>query len=285
MLKEVLENMRATPHEPKRYLDATFGRGGHCRAVLEAFPGIEVVAIDRDPQAIAYGRESFEGAGVRFVEANYSQLSGESLRNDLGKFDLILVDLGVSSPQLDIAERGFSFLNDGPLDMRMNPQETLTAAEIINNWDSEELVRIFMEYGEICNPTRVVHAITKARKVQPIASTGALAQIIVKTLGWKKRGHHPATRFFLALRLVVNAELEHLSQALPSLVGMLNDGGRLLVISFHSTEDRIVKRGLKALKEEGSSVHKHVVKPTYLETKENPRARSAKLRVFERSNT
>lgn len=194
---------------------------------------------------------------------------------------MMLLDLGVSSPQLDQADRGFSFYQDGPLDMRMNQTQTVTAELIVNTATEADLIRIFKDYGEIQNPMRVVRAILKDREVKAFQSTLQLAGMIERVDGWRKKGHHPATLYFQGLRLAVNHELDVLKEALPRFMQALKPGGRLAVISFHSLEDRVVKWLFKE-SSFGFSVHNKVIEASETETKSNPRARSAKLRIFQK---
>jgi 16S rRNA (cytosine1402-N4)-methyltransferase len=194
----------------------------------------------------------------------------------------MLLDLGVSSPQLDVAERGFSFYHDGPLDMRMDQRREQSAADVVNNIDEDDLTELFKTLGEIPRPYKVVRAIVHDRKTEPFTTTRQLASMIERVEGWSRKGHHPATRYFMALRLYVNRELELLEQALPDLIAGLNDQGRLAVITFHSLEDRIVKNFFKTHAELGKPVNKKVIIAKWPERKSNPRARSAKLRVFQR---
>lgn len=289
MLKEILEFFQPVIGQEEasslelRYLDGTFGRGGHLRALMQNSSKITAVGLDRDLDAIDYGQKEFndfiEAGRLKLVHANYSQF-GEL---NLGLFDLMLLDLGVSSPQLDQGPRGFSFYGEGPLDMRMNQAETRTAADIVNEVDDHELLRIFQEYGEIQRPHRVIRAIVHDRKTKRFETTRDLAGLIERVDGWHRKGHHPATQYFQALRIEVNQELEHLENSLKPLILGLKPKGRLAVLTFHSLEDRIVKNVFKSLEDLGKPVNKKVVQPEWAEAKENSRARSAKLRVFERA--
>ncbi|MCB0357723.1 MAG: 16S rRNA (cytosine(1402)-N(4))-methyltransferase RsmH, partial [Bdellovibrionales bacterium] len=197
--------------------------------------------------------------------------------------DLILLDLGVSSPQLDVSERGFSFYNEGPLDMRMDLQQELTAATIINEWSEQELSDLFYQLGEIRFPNKVVRAIAAKRREHPITTTMELSELIQRTDGWRKKGKHPATQYFLALRLRVNNELENIQDSIETMVDLLSPGGWLMIISFHSVEDRIVKNLFKSFKPLGKNLTKKVIQAERLEIKNNPRARSAKLRIFQKN--
>lgn len=271
-------------HSPKRLLDGTFGRGGHCSALLNKYPELQAVGVDRDETAhdfaqtqyadwLASGRlKLWKGSFAKYAQAHEQE-----------KFDMILLDLGVSSPQLDSAERGFSFYGDGPLDMRMGRSQKTTAAEVINTWDEEDLHEIFIKYGEIRSPYRVVRALVHDRMTKPFTTTGQLSGLIERVEGWRQKGRHPATQFFMALRLYVNQELEDLETALPLLIQALNPGGVIAVITFHSLEDRIVKTIFKDHMDSGSRLNKKVIIPSDEEEKANPRSRSAKLRGFQKA--
>jgi 16S rRNA (cytosine1402-N4)-methyltransferase len=269
--------------------DGTFGRGGHTAAVLSTLlqPDSQMVAFDWDETAIRFGQEKFAqeiaSGRLKLVRASYADFKKTlTERADIPKkYDLMLLDLGVSSPQLDEAARGFSFYHDGPLDMRMDQRGETTAAEIVNNWDEQDLARLFIEYGEVQRPFRVVRAIVQDRKAKkPFTTTRELASLIERVDGWHKKGSHPATRYFMALRLKVNEELLTLTEALPDLIEGLADGGVLAVITFHSLEDRIVKHIFKDHLDVGFLINKKVIKPSDEEVSRNPRSRSAKLRAF-----
>lgn len=287
MVNEVMEMFaQAGVERPKNYLDGTFGRGGHAEQVTQAFPDMDIYALDKDKEAVDYAKEAWSQKSQSkkfFIEqasfANLDEVIEE--RNWPQKYDMILLDLGVSSPQLDQGSRGFSFYHQGPLDMRMDQRSPLTAEEIINYWSEEELVDIFKDYGEVFKPYSVVKSIMRERKKGAISSTQDLSQLIERSVGWRKKGKHPATQYFMALRLVVNRELEDLKEGLQGLMKHLVPGGRLVVITFHSLEDRIVKQVFKR-SELGRPVNKKVVKPTRQEELENKRSRSAKLRAFEK---
>lgn len=276
-------------------VDGTLGGGGHSEIFLKA--GAEVLGIDRDPEALAHARQRLAGFGDRFStwEGNFAQAKEIELVKQRGGADGLLLDLGVSSRQLDSAERGFSFMREGPLDMRMGPSSRWTAAEIVNGWSESELTRILFEFGEEPKARRITAAIVKRRASKPFESTLELAKCIEDTVGRHGRTH-PATRAFQAIRMAVNEELESLELALASAAQVLKPGGRLLIITFHSLEDRMVKRFLK---HRSSQWLDHVswpepkpnpdyqfdllvrkaITPSVREVGENPRARSAKLRV------
>jgi 16S rRNA (cytosine1402-N4)-methyltransferase len=200
-------------------------------------------------------------------------------------FDVGLLDLGVSSPQLDQSQRGFSFMHDGPMDMRMNQAEEITAQKLLQECAEDELIELFTKYGEIYRPQRVVRAIIADRSKKDFSSTLDFANMVARIEGWRRKGYHPATQYFQALRIAVNGELRHLENALLPLLHGLKPKGRLAVLTFHSLEDRIVKNCFKSLPDFGRPLTKKVVKTSWQESKENSRARSAKLRVFERSET
>lgn len=282
LLAEILQFVAETPGELKNGCDVTFGRGGHTAAFLERFPSLKMTGLDRDQAALEYGAIQY----AEQIRAGRLILNKHNFHDELPApeqgWDFILADLGVSSPQLDEAERGFSFYNDGPLDMRMDRSQALTAAQIVNEWSPEELSNLFHDLGEIRRPNRAVARIIEQRQQQPFTTTQQLSQLLERSEGWQRRGHHPATQYFLALRLEVNQEISALRPAIESMMTKVRSGGRLIVITFHSLEDRIIKY---AFKESilGKPVNKKVVMPGREETGENPRSRSAKLRVFQRS--
>lgn len=271
-----------TSKNPKKYLDGTLGRGGHLQAILNQFPHVTALALDQDMTAIQYANEKFQTeistGRLKIAHLNFSNYTQELF----GEFDGMLLDLGVSSPQLDQAERGFSFYHDGPLDMRMNQSQTRTAADVIAEFSEQELIDIFKTYGEIQRPFRVVRAIINDRQERPFTRTKELAGLIERVDGWYRKGFHPATQYFMALRLVVNQELEILEPSLIKLVHGLKPKGRIAVLTFHSLEDRIVKNTFKSLTDVGFPVNKKVIVPEREEEVRNPRSRSAKLRVFEK---
>ncbi len=286
MAQEVLQSYACFEEQKLQrefqYFDGTFGRGGHYAFIKNMFPRLKAVVFDQDLIAVQHAKELFptevQSESLLVQHANFSQFSSEKW----GLFDMMLLDLGVSSPQLDEASRGFSFYHDGPLDMRMNSTQEVTAAMLINEAPEQELIRIFQEYGEIRSPFRVVRAVVNDRKTKPFTTTKEIASLIERVEGWKRKGFHPATLFFQGLRLAVNKELESVESALPELIKGLKPGGRLTVITFHSLEDRIVKNVFKN-SSLGKPINKKVIIPTREEEVSNPRSRSAKLRVFERS--
>lgn len=261
--------------ERRTVLDMTLGAGGHAAALLDAGVG-RVIGIDRDPAAIAIAGERLATYGERFVaiRARFSEVDVQ------GPVDGVLYDLGVSSMQLDDPARGFGYRADGPLDMRMDP-DTESALDVVNGTPEQELADLIHEFGEERGARRVAAAIVRARTRSPIASTDELARIVAGALGARPGRAHPARRTFQALRIRVNDELEELRDSLPRAAGLLAPAGRLVVISYHSLEDRIVKRYL--LSEPGLAIlTKRPMQATPQEIARNPRARSAKLRAAER---
>jgi len=275
------------------YCDATLGYGGHARAVLEASaPDGRLIGLDRDPQAIAAAGEALRpfGARVTLVHAPFSRLRKVLEQAGALPLDGCLVDLGVSSPQLDRAERGFSFRRPGPLDMRMDPTTGETAEQFLGRVDQDELEAVLRDFGEERYAGRIARNIVEARGSDDLKTTGALAALIARSVPRHERHKDPATRTFQALRIAVNGELGELERFLIDAPSCLRPGGRLVVIAFHSLEDRLVKRRLRALAAgQGAPddppfkiLTKHVVVPTDDERARNPRARSARLRAAER---
>lgn len=283
------------------YLDATFGRGGHTAAILESVgEDGRVIAIDRDPQAIAAGRERFaQEARLTLVGSAFSELGTvASHLGVVGSLNGVLLDLGVSSPQLDDAARGFSFAHDGPLDMRMNNATGEDAATFIARVSERDLVRIIRDYGEERFAKRIARAIVEARAGTPITRTTQLAQIVAAAHPAWEQGKHPATRTFQAIRIHINDEFAQIEAALEGVLAALAPGGRLCAISFHSLEDGIVKRfiqkhsqddpvyaGLPQIPEHARAKLRRVGKPVHpsdAEVERNPRSRSAILRIAEK---
>lgn len=271
------------------YVDATAGTGGHAVEIARRLTKGRLVVLDRDPQALEIARERLKQYGdkVALVHAEFSNI-GEVASGALagpegaGPYDGVLADLGVSSLELDSPERGFSFRWAAPLDMRMNPDSPLTADEIVNRWSEKELADLLYQKAEEHDSRRIARAIVRAR---PIRDTEHLATVVAGIR--KARGRqrlHPATKTFLALRIAVNREEEELEQFLSGTPATLNSGGRWIVLSYHSLEDRRAKRAFQRLAQEGSVrvLTKRVIQPTEQEIESNPRARSAKMRVAEK---
>ena len=302
LLEECLTALDIKPEGT--YLDGTLGRAGHSLEILRRLKGGRLIGIDRDMTAIEAARERLAAFGdrVTLVHGNFCDL-GEILA-DLGvdKVDGMLFDLGVSSPQLDEARRGFSYMRDAPLDMRMDASAALDARQVVNTWSGEELRRILYEYGEERYAPQIARAIVRRREEKPIETTGELVEVIRSAMpaAALREKQHPAKRSFQAIRIAVNGELEALEPMLRSAAEALRPGGRLAVITFHSLEDRIVKQTLKELatgcicppefpvcvcgrKPRLKLVSRKPIVSGAAELAENPRARSAKLRVAERT--
>ena len=282
LLNEVVDSFSSLKDKMNLvYFDGTFGRGGHFREVKKKYSIDLALIADQDDEAISSAcKEWSDLIEKKHLKIYHSSFLQFALDNKTA-LDLILLDLGVSSPQLDQPSRGFSFNKLGPLDMRMNQTLKKSAADLINELEHDELMKIFKDYGEVENPFHVIKAIIQDRVSTPFKTTLQLASLIERVEGWKKKGFHPATQYFMALRLVVNQELEILQQALPLLIDQLQDGGRFSVITFHSLEDRIVKNIFKD-DEKGFLVNKKVIVPSEEECRINVRARSAKLRIFQK---
>jgi 16S rRNA (cytosine1402-N4)-methyltransferase len=297
LLNEAVEALQIKPQGV--YVDGTFGRGGHSRLILQKLgPQGRLIALDKDPVAIAAG-QTISDARFQLVHSGFEELLNVLQRLAVEKVDGILLDLGVSSPQLDDAERGFSFRFDAPLDMRMDTSRGQTAAEWLATVDESLLTEVIRDYGEERFAKQIARALVAARKEQAILTTRQLSEVVAKVVRTREPGKNPATRTFQAIRIYINRELEELTHILPQCVDSLKAGGRLVVISFHSLEDRIVKRFMRdmaqgdkmpvslpiraadipqgKLKLVGKAVR---AAPEELEL--NPRARSAVLRVAER---
>lgn len=283
-------------------MDGTVGGGGHAAGLLEAAgPRARLLGLDADPDALAVARQVLArfGERVRLVNENFRHLAEVAREAGFVPADGVLLDLGVSSMQLERSPRGFSFQRDAPLDMRFDPRQPTTAADIVNGADERELRKMLYEYGNERNAARIARAIVQRRAARRIETTTDLARIVVDVVGPHRGGIHPATRTFQALRIAVNQELDSLREALPQAVDILARGGRLAVISFHSLEDRIVKEFMRREASEcvcppglpacvcGREpilrlVNRKPITPTPEEVARNPRARSAKLRVAEK---
>ena len=302
LLAETITVLRPALHTgaPVRCVDATGGRGGHSAALLAELGAADTLLIlDRDPTAIAALRARFaQDSRVYIRQARFSQLAGVLATLEWESVDAILADLGVSSPQLDEADRGFSFLRDGPLDMRMDPEADMSASEWLAIAPEAEITRVLREYGEERFARPIARAILRAREQAPITRTLQLADLIAEVLPRHEIGQHPATRSFQSIRIFINRELEELEAFLPQAMNALRAGGRLAVISFHSLEDRLVKRFFRAddyrisadiplRASEIPPLPWHPVgkalRASARETRDNPRSRSAVLRAAERS--
>lgn len=296
LLAEILEFLfYEGPTAGGIYCDATLGMGGHSQAILQsAGPTGRLLGLDRDPDALAFAgaRLAPFGDRVMLAHAPFSQIAATFSAKGLGPATGIVADLGVSSPQLDRAERGFSFQRNGPLDMRMDQTGGETAAELVARLDERELAGILRDLGEERFAGRIARRIVEARARAPLDTTGALAEVVAHAVPARERHKNPATRTFQALRLAVNRELDELATFLADAPGLLRPSGRLCIISFHSLEDRMVKRRFRALSEprpevpgdqpKFRAVTRRIVEASEAEQQRNPRSRSAKLRVLER---
>mgnify|MGYP000367380579 FL=1 len=298
LLNEAVDALNIQPDG--KYLDGTFGRGGHSRAILARLSKEGcLLSLDRDPEAVAAGKEEL-GDDPRFsiVQGDFADM--ERFVREWGVeegLDGILLDIGVSSPQLDNPERGFSFMEDGPLDMRMNPLRGVSAKEWLAEASERELTRVFREFGEERHARRIARSIVLARQKQRLETTGQLARLIEDTIGRREKNKHPATRCFQAIRIYINDELAQLARGLEEAIKLLRPGGRLVVISFHSLEDRLVKRTIREAARPGRvrrNIPQHpdlepvlrpigrAIKASATELSVNPRARSAVMRVAEK---
>jgi len=282
LLEETIEALAVQPGG--RYIDCTLGAGGHAAAILDrSSPGGQLLGIDADPEAITVARARLEACSrsTLLINENFANLKAICIKYGFFPVHGILFDLGLSSLQLD-SNRGFSFQRDSPLDMRLGPSQEVTAADIVNASSETELAQLIKTFGEESHSRKIAHYIVQER---PIKTTLQLAGTIEQAIGSRRGRIHPATRTFLALRIAVNQELEHLESALEQAVDLLGFGGRLVVISYHSLEDRIVKR-FTHQKASGESaclrlINKKVIAPSCAEVQFNPRSRSAKLRAVE----
>jgi 16S rRNA (cytosine1402-N4)-methyltransferase len=284
LLEETLEALNVQPGG--RYIDCTIGPGGHAAAILEhSSPGGQLLGIDADPKAIEAARASLEAykSSILLVNQNFANLRAVCTEHGFFPVHGILFDLGLSSLQLEHNNRGFSFQHDSLLDMRLSPSQDITAAIIINTSPESQLAHLIRAYGEERYSQQIARQIVQQR---PITTSLQLAQAIEQAIGGRRGRIHPATRTFQALRIAVNQELEHLESALKQAIDLLGFGGRLVVISYHSLEDRIVKNFMR---QEASGekaclrlISKKVITPSRAEVQSNPRSRSAKLRVAER---
>ena len=299
LLQEAVEALVTDPDG--FYVDGTFGRGGHTAELLARLSGRgRVLAIDKDPQAIASGEERFaQDDRLGFFHGSFAELQNVAAQMEkAGEISGVLLDLGVSSPQLDQADRGFSFMRDGPLDMRMDTSRGLSAAEWIASTDEQEIARVIKEYGEERFARRMASAVIRERAIKPITGTVQLAKILAAAHPAWERGRHPATKAFQGIRIFINRELDDLEDLLAQVIDTLKVGGRLVIISFHSLEDRRVKRFIRD-QEQGIKLPKNLpvrdvdrgvrlvkvgkaIKPAVSEVDGNVRSRSAVMRIAER---
>ncbi len=281
LLEEVSNYLKPEPN--KLFIDGTVGLGGHAYALMSrALPGSRLMGIDRDADNLKRAGERLKtfGDAVILVHDSYARAEAHAYDHGFTSVHAILLDLGFSSVHVDDPQRGFSFQSDGPLDMRYDLSQTLTAEKVVNEWPLDELARVFRQYGEEVYAWPIARAIVKARAHHRVSTTLELAQIVEDVV--KRHGKlHPATRVFQALRIAVNDELGELSRVLPDFVAFLAPGGRIAVITFHSLEDRLIKRFFKSCPDL-RGLTKRVVTPSQEEVRKNPRARSAKLRVAQR---
>ncbi len=298
LLREAVDALITSP--AGRYVDCTYGRGGHSQAIANRLhPEGRLLVIDRDAEAIADALLRFgDDERVTAVHGSFAEVARHVDESEMRPVDGILLDLGVSSPQLDAADRGFSFLHDGPLDMRMNRDDGMSAGEWLANAPEAEIVHVLKTYGEERFARRIARKVVEVRQTAPIDSTGVLVEIIESAIPRKEKNKHPATRSFQAIRIHINRELEELEQCLSDVVELLRSGGRLVVISFHSLEDRIVKRFIRDMARGPALPRKlpvrddeierkmravgRAVKPDGEEVQRNRRARSSIMRVAEK---
>jgi 16S rRNA (cytosine1402-N4)-methyltransferase len=298
LLKEAVDGLNIK--KDGVYVDATFGRGGHSREILQRLgPQGRLIVFDKDPAAMETAL-AMDDARLIAVHAGFAQLQERLREQQVQKVDGVLLDLGVSSPQLDDASRGFSFRMEGPLDMRMDTSKGRTAAEWLAEVDERELAEVIRDYGEERFAKQVARAIVAARAGRPIDTTRMLSKIVAEAVHTREPGQDPSTRTFQAIRIFINQELEELSLVLPQCVEVLAPGGRLVVISFHSLEDRIVKRFMQGearpdkfppklpiraadLPQPRLRLVGKQVRPSEAESRANPRARSAVMRIAERT--
>ncbi len=284
LVREAIEYLAVQPDGI--YIDATLGAGGHAEEILRRLGRGRLLGLDRDPQALEVARERLAGFGEKLtmLHGNFAEIDALHAASGLPRVDGVLADLGVSSLQLGDASRGFSFSLPGPLDMRMDPNSDTTAADIVNRTGERDLADLIYELGEERHSRRIARAIVKAR---PYRTTTELAQVVTRAIPSRAGLHqiHPATRTFLALRLAVNRELENLEQFLDRVLLVLRPGGRVVILSFHSLEDRRVKHAFQRWRREGRArlLTRKVVRPTEEEVRANPRARSVKLRAAARN--
>ncbi|TMN35956.1 16S rRNA (cytosine(1402)-N(4))-methyltransferase RsmH [Pseudoalteromonas sp. S2755] len=299
LMTETLDALAINPEGI--YIDGTFGRGGHSGEILKRLSTGRLQAIDQDPQAIKAAEKFADDTRFSIARSRFSQIKSVAEQAGiLGQVDGILLDIGVSSPQLDNADRGFSFMKDGPLDMRMDPDSGRSAAQWLAEAELEEMVFVIKKYGEEKFATRIARKVIEVREHTAITTTAQLAQLIDEAVPVKDKHKHPATRTFQAIRIYINSELEEIQTALQASLEVLKPGGRLVVISFHSLEDRIVKQFIKK-QSKGEAIPRGLpltdeqlkqnltlkavgkaIKPSDAEIAQNPRSRSSVLRVAEK---
>ena len=290
LLQEVLQYLNCQPN--RIYVDGTVGSGGHARAILDrTFPMGRLIGLDWDQEAIGRARENLSSFGrrVELREGNYKDLASVLTDLSIRAVDGILLDLGLSTEQLENEGRGFSFLREGPLDMRMSREGRTTAQDLLRRLSAGEMSRLLKEYGEERWASRIAKAVVRRRKTTPIRTTGELADVIRRSVPARRGRIHPATRTFQALRIAVNEELQNLETFLKQGKDLLNPGGRMVILSFHSLEDRLVKNYFRQWAKEGegnpplfSILTRKPVVPSHAEVLVNPQARSAKLRAVEK---
>lgn len=301
LLQEAIEGLKIK--EDGKYVDCTLGGAGHSEEIAKRLTSGHLFAFDQDETAISFAKQKLAPykENVTIIKSNFKFLKEELALRGIGQVDGILFDLGVSSPQLDTPERGFSYLHDAPLDMRMDKDQELSAYTIINTWPYEKLVKIFFRYGEEKFSKQIARKIEQMRKKKAIETTGELVEIIKEAIPSpaRRKGGHPAKRIFQAIRIAVNDELNAFEEAIGQAIDLLNPGGRICVITFHSLEDRICKLAFKKAqqtmevpknipilpddaKPKIKVITKKPITPTDRELEENHRARSAKLRIAEK---
>lgn len=288
MLEETIEHLNLAPG--KIVVDATIGTGGHSRAILEKImPSGKLIAIDRDRDSLEIAKSRLRdfGSMCEFVHGNFRDIDSILENLAVKSVDAFLFDLGISSYQLEDASRGFSFQSEGPLDMRMDRDSYISAYDLVNNLDEEELSGLLWQFGQERWHNRIARFLVQERQKHPITTTSQLSEIVARAVPYKYRHYriHPATRTFQAVRIAVNMELESIQIALEKAVRLLKPSGRICAISFHSLEDRIIKHGLRRAKQEGlvDIITSKPLVPVYSEVRDNPKSRSAKLRVAEKA--
>lgn len=300
LVREALEILNPAPGG--RYLDGTLGGGGHTEQILlGSSPDGKVLGLDRDDEALSAARQRLARFETRLLTRQASFAAAQEILADIHwqAVDGVILDLGISSHQIDVPERGFSFRARAPLDMRMDRRQVLDARKIVNSFDAAELEKIFREYGEEPQARRIAHAIVAERKIRPVETTDVLAGLVERVKGGRRRDHHPATQVFQALRIAVNEEIQQLERFLATGYELLRPGGRMAIIAFHSLEDRLVKNAFRkwsracicpprvlrcqcGWSQKTKLLTKKPIVPSDDEVRANPRARSAKLRAAER---